>query len=178
MTEQTETDAVQPEYTPKELPIVKYPSSILKEVCEPVTEFDTELREFIMDMFYTMLLNKGLGLAAPQVGVLKRVIVMHVDKPVVIVNPVILQFSEETSKTNEGCLSTPNVFADVKRPTVVKVGGQNELGDPVAYTIDGLQAVVIQHEIDHLDGKIFVDRLGKVSKMLTEQRLKKEMKHY
>jgi peptide deformylase len=173
-----ETEVVQPEYTPKELTIVKYPSSILKEVCEPVFEFDTGLRELIMDMFYTMLLNKGLGLAAPQIGVQKRIIVMHVDTPVVIVNPVILQYSEETSKTNEGCLSTPNVFADVKRPTVVKVGGQNELGDPVAYTIDGLQAVVIQHEIDHLDGKIFIDRLGKVGKMLATQRLQKEMKHY
>lgn len=165
-------------YSAKLLNIIKYPNAILSKECEQVIVFDDTLRELITDMFYTMLVNKGLGLAAPQVGVLKRILVMNVTAPVILINPIIIEQSKTTTKTNEGCLSTPDVFADVTRPSKVTVAAQNELGEPVVLEIDGFQAAVVQHEIDHLNGKLFIDRLGTVSKMVVKEKLRKKSKHY
>ena len=135
-------------------------SPVLRKETRLVTEFDDSLRILIDDMFETMYAAKGIGLAAPQVGRLERVAVLDVDdKPLVIVNPEILE-GEGTVKGEEGCLSIPEIYADVERAGRVVVNALDRDGKP--FTIEGTELLsrCLQHEIDHLHGKLFIDYLS------------------
>ncbi len=135
---------------------------VLRERAHEVTEFDRGLRKFAKRMIRTMHDAPGVGLAAPQVGVLQRLLVYDVDDdPRVLVNPVLDEFSEETEEADEGCLSVPGVTMPVERPVSVRVRGSDEYGDPVDFRAEGFQARVIQHENDHLDGVLIVDRTSR-----------------
>jgi peptide deformylase len=135
---------------------------VLRERAHEVTEFDRGLRKFAKRMIRTMHDAPGVGLAAPQVGVLQRLLVYDVDDdPRVLVNPVLDDFSEETEEADEGCLSVPGVTMPVERPVSVRVRGADEYGDPVDFRAEGFQARVIQHENDHLDGVLIVDRTSR-----------------
>jgi peptide deformylase len=132
---------------------------VLREHAHEVTEFDRGLRKLAKRMIRTMHDAPGVGLAAPQVGVLQRLLVYDVDDdPRVLVNPVLDEFSEETEQSDEGCLSVPGVTMPVERPVGVRVRGQDEYGEPVDFRAEGFEARVIQHENDHLDGVLIVDR--------------------
>ena len=135
-------------------------SPVLRKETQPVTTFDESLRMLIDDMFETMYAAKGIGLAAPQVGRLERVAVLDVeDQPLVIVNPEIVE-TEGTVKGEEGCLSIPEIYADVERSSRVVVNALDRDGKPL--TIEGRELLsrCLQHEIDHLHGKLFIDYLS------------------
>ena len=135
-------------------------SPVLRKETQPVTTFDESLRTLIEDMFETMYAAKGIGLAAPQVGRLERVAVLDVDdKPIVIVNPEIIE-AEGSVKGEEGCLSIPEIYADVERPARVKVRATMINGDLVEIDAADLLGRCLQHEIDHLHGKLFIDYLS------------------
>lgn len=139
---------------------------VLRVVAAPVKDIDDELREFIKGMFATMKADRGLGLAAPQVGRSVRLFVCHADKDKdrVFINPQIVRMSEELVDYEEGCMSIPGLYAEVKRPREVSVQAYNEKGRPFTIDADGLLARVIQHELDHLDGKLFIDHLSKAKR--------------
>ena len=155
------------------LEVVLYPDEKLVTVCEPVAKVDAELNQFIDDMFETMYEHEGIGLAAPQVGVLNRVITIDIEgdktNQVVLINPEILESSGETG-IEEGCLSIPGHRALVPRKEKVKVKALNRQGEEVIYDADGLFAICIQHEIDHLNGVLFVDHISALKSNLREQR--------
>ena len=135
---------------------------VLRERAHEVTEFDRSLRKFAKRMIRTMHDAPGVGLAAPQVGVLQRLLVYDVDDdPRVLVNPVLDEFSDETEESDEGCLSVPGVTMPVERPVSVRVQGLDEYGEPVDFRAEGFEARVIQHENDHLDGVLIVDRTSR-----------------
>ena len=156
------------------LEVVLYPDEKLATVCEPVAKVDAELNQFIDDMFETMYEHEGIGRAAPQVGVLNRVITIDIEgdktNQVVLINPEILESSGETG-IEEGCLSIPGHRALVPRKEKVKVKALNRQGEEVIYDADGLFAICIQHEIDHLNGVLFVDHIS----ALKRQRIKEKM---
>ena len=132
---------------------------VLREHARDVTEFDRGLRKLAKRMIRTMHDAPGVGLAAPQVGVLQRLLVYDVDDdPRVLVNPVLDEFSEEIAESDEGCLSVPGVTMPVERPESVRVRALDEYGEPVEFRAEGFEARVIQHENDHLDGVLIVDR--------------------
>jgi peptide deformylase len=135
---------------------------VLREHAREVTEFDRALRKLARRMIRTMKDAPGVGLAAPQVGVLQRLLVYDVDDdPRVLANPVLDEFSEETEEADEGCLSVPGVTMPVARPVSVRVRGRDEYGEPVDFRAEGFEARVIQHENDHLDGVLIVDRTSR-----------------
>lgn len=141
--------------------IVKEGDEILSKVCRPVTVFDERLRTLVQDMKETLAKADGVGLAAPQVGILKRlVLVLDEDDEtvLVLVNPEIVS-SEGTQTPTEGCLSVPGVWGKTVRPAKVTVKAQNEYGEPVTYTRTGITAVCFCHELDHLDGHLFRERV-------------------
>lgn len=146
--------------TPKLLDILVDPDPRLREISEPVIEFDESLRDFINSMLRTMQENNGIGLAAPQVGVHKRVLVTHVPDSVsrYFINPEIIA-TKGSQKQREGCLSIPHVYGypKTKRYKAVRVKYQDIEGNEHVQEFDGLEAVCMQHEIDHLDGKLFTD---------------------
>lgn len=165
------------------LEILTYPDPILKQVSEPVEEINSDVTALIQDLLETMYEAPGIGLAAPQVGQLKRVVVLDLDyrsgeerKPIVLVNPEIV-FSEGEILFEEACLSVPEYSAEVKRSEKVKVKGLNEKGEDVEIEGEGLLSVALQHEIDHLDGILFVDRLGLVKRDIFKRKFKKSMKN-
>ena len=132
---------------------------VLREHAREVTEFDRSLRKLAKRMIRTMHDAPGVGLAAPQVGVLQRLLVYDVDDdPRVLVNPVLDEYSDETEESDEGCLSVPGVTMPVERPVSLRVRGLDEYGEPVDFRAEGFEARVIQHENDHLDGVLIVDR--------------------
>jgi len=132
---------------------------VLREHAREVTEVDRGLRKLAKRMIRTMHDAPGVGLAAPQVGVLQRLLVYDVDDdPRVLVNPVLDEYSDETEESDEGCLSVPGVTMPVERPVSLRVQGQDEYGEPVDFRAEGFEARVIQHENDHLDGVLIVDR--------------------
>jgi peptide deformylase len=132
---------------------------VLREHARDVTEFDRSLRKLAKRMIRTMHDAPGVGLAAPQVGVLQRMLVYDVDdEPHVLVNPVLGEFSDETEEAEEGCLSVPGVTMPVERSLSVRVQALDEYGEPVDFRAEGYEARVIQHETDHLDGVLIVDR--------------------
>lgn len=135
---------------------------VLREHAHEVTQFDRSLRKLAKRMIRTMHDAPGVGLAAPQVGVLQRLLVYDVDDdPRILVNPVLDEFSVETDEYDEGCLSVPGVTMPVERPVSVRVRGLDEYGEPVDFLADGFEARVIQHEKDHLDGVLIVDRTSR-----------------
>ena len=132
---------------------------VLREHAREVTEFDRGLRKLAKRMIRTMHDAPGVGLAAPQVGVLQRLLVYDVDDdPRVLVNPVLDEVAAETEEAEEGCLSVPGLTMPVERPVGVRVRALDEYGEPVEFRAEGFEARVIQHEMDHLDGVLIVDR--------------------
>ena len=163
--------------------ILTYPDPILKQVSESVEEINSDILELVQDMLETMYEAPGIGLAAPQVGQLKRVIVLDLDyrsgeerKPIVLVNPEILS-KEGEILFEEACLSVPEYSAEVKRFEKIKVKGLNEKGEDVEIEGEGLLSVALQHEIDHLDGILFIDRLGLVKRDIFKRKFRKSMKN-
>jgi peptide deformylase len=162
--------------------ILVVPNPVLKQVSEPVEQVDDELRALMDDMLETMYDAPGVGLAAVQIGVPKRVIVMDLARaeepkePRYFVNPEILWKSEETAPYEEGCLSVPDYFDEVLRPAKVKVRYLNYQGAQVEEEAEGLFAVCIQHEMDHLDGVLFIDHLSRLKREQAVKKVKKQVK--
>ena len=163
--------------------ILYHPDPRLRKACEPIIEVDDAVRALMSDMMETMYDAPGIGLAAPQIGVMSRVIVMDCAKsdedepqPFKMANPEIIWTSEETNEHEEGCLSLPEEFADVTRPAMVRVRYLDETGASQEMECDGLLATCVQHEIDHIDGKLFIDYLGPVKRQMMTNRMKKRKK--
>lgn len=134
---------------------------ILRKETVPVGEITDEIRRLIADMFETMYASEGIGLAAPQVGRPERIAVVDVDgERHALINPEIVELSSATEKSEEGCLSIPNIYGDVTRPFTVTVRAMNENGETFEITASELLGRCIQHEVDHLDGKLFIDYLS------------------
>jgi peptide deformylase len=163
-------------------PILIHPDPRLKKVCDPVGEIDDGVRALARDMLDTMYHAPGIGLAAPQVGVNARLIVMDcarredeeaTPQPVAMVNPEIAWSSDERREHEEGCLSIPEVFAPVTRPDSVTVRWTDLDGRPREATMHGIWATCVQHEIDHLNGRLFIDYLGPMRRQMITARMKK-----
>jgi len=161
------------------LPILHYPDPRLHKVARPVVVVDDRIRQLINDMAETMYAAPGIGLAATQVDVHERVLIIDVsearDRLQAFINPAILETSGE-AETEEGCLSVPGVFEKVSRAERVKVRALNPQGEPFTIDADGLLAVCLQHEIDHLDGKVFVEYLSRLKQHRIVSRLKKQQR--
>ena len=157
------------------LDIVKLGEESLRQKSEPVPEVNDEIRQLAEDMFETMIEKEGVGLAAPQIGKNIRMFVLIADDDVrrVFINPQIIQTSSETSEYDEGCLSIPQVYETITRPVGVTVQALNEKGRPFTLEADGLLARIIQHEYDHLDGILYIDRGDKDFPKKTEEQFKK-----
>ena len=180
----------------KELKILTVPNSILKSKAEDVTEFDEELVTLTKNMLYTMYLSPGIGLAGNQVGVLKKIFVIDVDydreevagadgeefrysgfSPKVFINPVISNGEGKVS-TQEGCLSVPEIYENVDRFEKIKVDYKNLNGEDCSIDAEELLSICIQHENDHLNGIVFLDRLSELKKQFYLKKLKKRKKIY
>jgi peptide deformylase len=154
------------------LELVKAPDPRLKVTSEPVPEIDKKLRRFLDDMVETMYAANGIGLAAIQVGVAKRVAVIDLDpggpnsKVVYLINPGIVQVSDEVSTYHEGCLSVPEIWDDVQRPASLTVQYQDQNGEKQTLAAEGLLATCLQHEIDHINGLLFIDHLSKLKRSI------------
>jgi peptide deformylase len=159
------------------LPIIEFPDPRLRTVAKPVERVDAALGRLIDDMFETMYAAPGIGLAATQVDVHRRLLVLDVSedktRPMVFINPEIV-CSEGTQTYQEGCLSVPGIFADVTRCNQITVKALDRHGKPFELTTDGLLAVCIQHEMDHLAGKVFVDYLSPLKRELVKKKLAKQ----
>ena len=148
---------------------------VLREHAREVTEFDRGLRKLAKRMLRTMHDAPGVGLAAPQVGVLQRLLVYDVDDdPQVLVNPVLDEYSEEIEESDEGCLSVPGVTMPVERAVSVRVRGFDASGEPVDFRAEGFEARVIQHETDHLDGVLIVDRTSRSARAAALRALREQ----
>ncbi len=183
------------------LSILEVPDPRLKQVSEPVTAFDDELRNLVDDMFETMYDAHGIGLAAIQVGVPKRVLVIDLQEPDpdaeledcgdhgcghdhrpsirnprVFINPEILDPADETVPYNEGCLSVPEQYAEVERPSHIRARWQDIEGNVREEDMDGLMAVALQHEMDHLNGVLFIDHLSRLKRNMVLKKLAKMRK--
>ena len=162
--------------------ILTIPDPLLRKVSEPVTSVNTEVKNLMDDMLETMYAAPGIGLAAVQVGVLKRIIVIDLSKdgqkkePLFIVNPQITFKSDELISYEEGCLSIPNHFAEVKRPSSCKVNFLDYNGKKREINANGLLATCVQHEVDHLNGVLFIDHLSKLKKDIIIKKTKKQVK--
>jgi peptide deformylase len=162
--------------------ILTVPDPILKQVSTPVEAVDDDLRALMDDMLETMYAAPGIGLAAVQVGVPKRVIVMDLTRddeqrgPRYFVNPEITWRSEETAPYEEGCLSVPEIYDEVERPARVKLKYLNYQGEAVEEEAEGLFAVCIQHEMDHLEGVLFIDHLSRLKRERAVAKVKKAVK--
>lgn len=161
------------------LPILEFPDPRLRTVAKPVTEVDDNIRRLVVDMFETMYDAPGIGLAASQVNVHKRVVVIDVSEdnsqPLVFINPEIEVLDAEVSEYDEGCLSVPGFYETVVRPEHIRVKALDRDGNPFEIEPQGLLAVCIQHELDHLNGKLFVDHISPFKR--TRIRAKLEKKH-
>ncbi len=161
------------------LTILEYPDPRLRTRAVPVDAVDAELRELIDDMLETMYAAKGIGLAATQVNVHRRLLVADVsearNEPRVFINPEILS-SEGTEISQEGCLSVPGYYDDVERAERIRVRALDRQGKIFEVDLDGLLAICVQHEIDHLDGKLFVDYLSEMKRQRVRKKIEKERK--
>ena len=162
------------------LKILEVPNPLLKKKSAPVAEVTDDLRKLMDNMLETMYDAPGVGLAAPQVGILKRVVVIDVTRdnepkhPYKMINPVITGHSETTLMHEEGCLSVPEQYAPVERYETVTVEYTDENGKKQTLSADGLLAICIQHELEHLEGKLFIDHLSKVKRDIIVRRVEKE----
>jgi len=160
------------------LPIVKYPDPVLQQPGEPVTEFDDKLRQFVADLFETMYAAQGIGLAAPQVSVSKRITVIDTsnakepDKKMVLINPEIIE-QEGRIYEDEGCLSFPEIREKVVRHAKVRIRAQDEYGKWFEAEGEELLSRCIQHEIDHLDGVLFIFRISSLKRDLALRKIRK-----
>jgi peptide deformylase len=164
----------------EQLTILQYPDPRLYTVAKPVAAVDERVRALVAAMFETMYASNGVGLAATQVDVHERIIVMDTseerNQPLALINPEIVRHSVEDKEWEEGCLSVPGIYDKVTRPATVRVRALDAQGQPFEMDADGLTAVCIQHEMDHLMGKVFVDYLSPLkrnrikTKMLKRQR--------
>ncbi len=163
------------------LPVVKYGDPVLTKRAEEVVEFDAKLRKLIDDMFETMYAAPGVGLAAPQVGVLKRLFVMDCSsgknrkQKLALINPVI-EMEEGQQIGDEGCLSFPGIFFDVKRPERVVVRAYDLDGSEFSLDVMNLEARCVTHETDHLDGELFINYLSPLKRDLTKRKIKRRVK--
>jgi peptide deformylase len=161
------------------LPILEYPDPRLKRVAAPVTSFGPEIQRLVRDMGETMYAAPGVGLAATQVDVHKRIIVIDIseahDELRVFINPEIVE-AEGEAECEEGCLSVPGFYDKVTRAAAIRVRAQDEHGKPFELAADGLLAVCIQHEMDHLVGKVFVEYLSPLKRARLAARLKKKQR--
>lgn len=159
------------------LPILEYPDPRLRTKAQPVTVFDDALQTLIDDMFATMYDAPGIGLAASQVNVHKQLLVLDVseekNEPMVLINPKIVA-SVGSQTYQEGCLSVPGIFADVDRADTITVESLDRHGKPQNFQADDLLAICIQHEMDHLIGKLFVDYLSPLKRELVRKKLEKQ----
>ena len=159
------------------LEILEFPDPRLRTVAKPVETVDDALRKLIDDMIETMYEASGIGLAASQVNVHKRVLVIDVsetrDQPQVFINPEITPLTEELAPYEEGCLSVPTVFDEVERPDRIRVQYMDYDGNPVDEIAEGMYAVCIQHEMDHLEGVLFIDYLSRLKRNRAVQKVKK-----
>ena len=163
--------------------IVTVPDEILKKVSKPIEKFGTNEKKLINDLFDTMYNSNGIGLAAVQVGILKRVLVVDVSNkneeknPITLINPVIKKLSDDTSVYEEGCLSIPETFIEIERPKICEVEYIDEKGSKKNLECDGLLSTCIQHEINHLDGKLIIDHLSKLKKDFIIKKISKIKKN-
>jgi len=161
--------------------ILEFPDPRLRVRAQPVTRFDAQLGTLVDDLLETMYAAPGIGLAATQVDVPQRVIVIDISKernePLVLINPQILAREGEAS-TEEGCLSVPGIFDQVKRAAKVRVRAQDRTGQPFERDYDDVLAVCIQHEMDHLEGKLFVDYLSDLKRERIRKKLEKERREH
>lgn len=159
------------------LPILEFPDPRLRTRAQPVGQVDASLRKLIDDMIETMYAASGLGLAATQVNVHKRLLVLDVSEsrkePLALINPEIID-RQGVEETEEGCLSVPGIYDKVKRADEIRVRALDRGGKPIEFDAQGLLAVCIQHEIDHLEGKLFVDYLSELKRTRIRKRLEKE----
>lgn len=160
------------------LEILEFPDPRLRTKAEPVHQVDDNVRQVVSDMFETMYHAKGIGLAATQVNIHRQMIVIDVseerNEPLVFINPSITILDEENHKYDEGCLSVPGFYESVERPKKVLVEAINEKGETFALEPEGLLAVCIQHELDHLNGKLFVDYISPMKRNRIRKKLEKQ----
>lgn len=159
------------------LPILQYPDPRLHKIAKPVQTVDERIRQLVSDMAETMYAAPGVGLAATQVDVHERLVVIDVSEDSnelhVLINPEIIWKSDETQVCEEGCLSVPGVYDEVQRAAQIRVRALDRAGKPIEFDADGLLAVCIQHELDHLQGKVFVEYLSSLKQNRIKTRLRK-----
>ena len=169
------------------LPIVEVPDPRLRQISKPVDQVDDDLRRLIDDMFETMYAAPGIGLAAIQVGVPKRVLVIDLQEPEeedgepvrdprVFINPEIVEHSNREVPYNEGCLSVPEMYAEVERPDRVRARWMDRDGKVYEEELDGLLGICLQHEMDHLEGILFIDHLSRLKRDMSLKKLAKARK--
>jgi peptide deformylase len=162
------------------LDIIRYPDPRLHKLAKPVERVDDEVRRLVRDMAETMYAAPGIGLAATQVDVHRRVIVIDTsdtrDQLLVLINPEIVSASDELQECEEGCLSVPGVYETVTRAAKVKVGALDVNGIAFERTAEGMLAVCIQHEMDHLEGKVFVEYLSRLKRSRIRSRMEKQLR--
>ena len=160
------------------LPILEYPDPRLRKKAKPVVTVDDDIKRLVDDMFETMIDSHGIGLAASQVDVHQRVIVMDLmedgSQPRVFINPEIEVLDDTTEPYDEGCLSVPGFYETVARPSNVMISAIDREGRPFKEKASGLLAICIQHEIDHLEGKLFVDYLSPLKRQIIRKKMKKK----
>lgn len=159
------------------LEILEFPDPRLRKVAAPVDQVTDETRSLIADMFETMYDAPGIGLAATQINVHQRIVTLDLsddhNEPLVLINPTFEVIDDEPHKYQEGCLSVPGFYEDVTRPQSIKVNALNQQGESVEFVADDLLAVCIQHEIDHLNGKLFVDHISTLKRNRIRGKLEK-----
>ena len=159
--------------------IILHPDKKLKKKCLPVSDVNKEIRLISSRMLETMYNASGIGLAAPKVGILKRIFVMDcseknkMSKPYICINPEISWASENKNVYEEGCLSIPEFYGEIERPKEIKMSCLNKDGEKVEYHLEGLEAICAQHEIDHLNGVLFIDYLGPIRRQIITTKMKK-----
>lgn len=164
------------------LPIITLPDPLLRKASAPIERIDDDVRKLAADMLETMYAAPGVGLAAVQVGVLRRLIVLDTAKdddpprPLVLINPEITTLGSEIREHEEGCLSIPDVRVDIERPASLKVRYLDLEGKPQELAANGLLATAIQHEVDHLNGKLIIDFLTRLKRDIIIRRFKKQAK--
>ena len=163
------------------IPIITIPDPVLRKVAAPVPEITDGVRQLLMDMAETMYNAPGIGLAAPQINISQRLIVMDCSKDetpelLKMINPEIISRSDELAVLEEGCLSIPDQTADVERPASVEVKYTDIAGGEQRLTCEGLLAACVQHEVDHLDGMLFIDHISRLKRDIIVRRFMKEMR--
>ena len=162
------------------LPIITIPDPVLRRKAAPIERVDADLLKLAQDMLATMYDAPGIGLAAPQVGVLRRLIVMDPSRdeepkqPLIMVNPVILERGEEMRIHEEGCLSIPDVTAEIERPAMTRVAFVDEAGKKQEKRLEGIWSTLVQHEIDHLNGVLFIDYLSRLKRDMVVRKFTKQ----